>query len=351
MSKCRRRILTTMPGYMEVLVWLVRSPLEYQWELYMDLAPLTAVEYQQLLSQARIFAAGARALRGLPAVPAAAGGVGPIVPAPVAAAPVADPDPDVWVSLEDEPPHIRGQVLSDALGNLPGGHVILGTNKALVPIPNGAVAAKKIKRSQLGTFEARDVRVLPIRFDPQGVRRRDFAEAVTMMSQDKMPGGDLQLEGPPTAIDVLKSLVSRNLTPITDHERWIRNGEISKNDRSIYEMEVISKVVEAFVMTDQVNLPNLKGGELLLRRWQLIKEAHRISPAAPDYSASEFFMGWDRESGVQTGLSKYVAERLKDEAAVAKEARKAREELSARGRGRGRGPRGRGGRGPSAEEG
>lgn len=313
--------------------------------------PLTAAEYQQLLGQARIYAAGARALRGLPAVPVAAGAGGPGAPIPGGAAAGVAQDPDVWVSLEDEPPHVSGQVISDALGNLPGGHVILGNNKALVPIPNGAVAAKKIKRSQLSSFEARDVRVLPIRFDPQGVRRRDFAEAVTLMSQDKLPGGELQLEGPPTAIDVLKSLVSRNPTPITDHERWIRNGEISRNDRSIYEMEVISKVIEAFVMTDQVNLPNLKGGELLLRRWQLIKEAHGISPAAPDYSASEFFMGWDRESGVQTGLSKYVAERLKDEAAVAKEARKAREELNAQGRGRGRGPRGQGGRGPSAEEG
>ena len=128
--------------------------------------------------------------------------------------------------------------------------------------------------------------------------------------------------------------------------------EISKNDRSIYEMEVIAKVVEAFVMTDQLNLPNLKGGELLLRRWQLIKEAHRISPMSPDYSSSKFFMGWDRESGVQSGLSKHVSEKLKDEAAIAKEARKAREEMASRGRGRGRGrEKGRGGRNPSAEEG
>ena len=131
------------------------------------------------------------------------------------------------------------------------------------------------------------------------------------------------------------------------------NSEISKNDRSIYEMEVIAKVLEAFIMTDQLNLPNLKGGELLLRRWQLIKEAHRIAPHSPDYSSAEHFMGWDRESGVQTDLSKYVSERLKEEAAIAKESRKAREEQSHRGRGRGgRGQdRGRGGQNPSAETG
>ena len=312
---------------------------------------LTAIEYQQLLSQARIYAAGARALRGLPAAVAP-----PAVPAAAAPAPVpgaahgANPDPEVWIALEDEVPYVRGQVVSDAHGQLPAGHVVLGGNKALVPTAHGAVAVKKIRQSQLSSMDARDIRVLAMKFDPQGRRHRDFSEAVSCMTQDKMPGGELQLDGPATTLDVLKSLVSRNLTFITDHERWVRREEISKNDRSIYEMEVIAKVVEAFVMTDQLNLPNLKGGELLLRRWQLIKEAHRISPMSPDYSSSEFFMGWDRESGVQSGLSKHVSEKLKDEAAIAKEARKAREEMASRGRGRGRG-REKGRRNPSAEEG
>jgi hypothetical protein len=313
---------------------------------------LTAAEYQQLLSQARIYAAGARALLGHPPVPAP--GAAPVVAAAAApVAPIVEQDPEVWVSLEDEPPYVRGQIVSDPQGQVPVGHVLLGGNKALVPLPAGAIAVKKIRKSQLSSFEAKDIRVLPIKFDAQGKRHRDFSDAVSTMTQDKMPGGNLQLEGPATSLDVLKSLASRSLTLITDHERWIRNSEISKNDRSIYEMEVIAKVLEAFIMTDQLNLPNLKGGELLLRRWQLIKEAHRIAPHSPDYSSAEHFMGWDRESGVQTDLSKYVSERLKEEAAIAKESRKAREEQSHRGRGRGgRGQdRGRGGQNPSAETG
>ena len=159
-----------------------------------------------------------------------------------------------------------------------------------------------------------------------------------------MPGGGLQLEGPPTTLGVLKSMNARNLTPITDHERWLRNGEISKTDRSIYEREVLSRVIEALVMVDQVNLPNPKGGELLLRRFQLIREAHRIAPHAPDYSASDIFMGWQTELGIQQSLTKHVSEQLRDQAAIAKESRKAREELAGRkaqGRGNGRG-RGRG---------
>ena len=82
------------------------------------------------------------------------------------------------------------------------------------------------------------------------------------MSQDKVPGGELQLEGPPATLSVLKALCQRGLTPVTDHERWIRSKEISKSDRSAHEMKVIAKVIEALVMTDQLNLPNLKGGTL-----------------------------------------------------------------------------------------
>ena len=290
---------------------------------------LTAVEYQQYLAQCRVYAAGARALLGL--APQPAGNAVPAQPA------VASGEPEVWVALEQIDGVVPGQVVVDVGGVMPAGHVLLG-DRALVPVNGKVVALKKIKRTEVQSLTAKDLRVLPIKFDQQGSRRRDFPDAVANMSCDKLPGGELQLEGPATTLEVLKSLCIRSLTPVTDHERWIRSSEISKTDRSIYEMEVLSKVIEAFVMVDQVNLPNLKGGELLIRRWQLIKEAHRLSPLAPDYSAADLFMGWQQESGVQQTLAKHVSDQLRDQAAIAKEARKAREEAESRqGRGRGRG--------------
>eukprot|EP00959_Pyramimonas_sp_CCMP1952_P274475 5737668-Pyramimonas_sp.AAC.1 len=56
--------------------------------------------------------------------------------------------------------------------------------------------------------------------------------------------------------------------------------------------------------------------------------------------------------GTNPALAQYVANQLKDQAAIAKESRKAREEQQApsRGRGKGRG-RGGGGLGPAGEEG
>eukprot|EP00439_Symbiodinium_sp_Y106_P042201 s2740_g5.t1 len=84
---------------------------------------------------------------------------------------------------------------------------------------------------------------------------------------------------------------------------------------------------------DQLNAPVLQSAELLVRRMQVIREAHRISPSAPDYSAADLFMGWKyRKSGqgVDAGLAAHVATELKNEAAISKEARKAREEADLR---------------------
>lgn len=89
-----------------------------------------------------------------------------------------------------------------------------------------------------------------------------------------------------------------------------------------------------------------------MRRFQLIREAHRISPHAPDYSASDFFMGWQTELGINQSLTKHVSEQLRDQAAIAKESRKAREELEGRrskGRGNGRGRGGQGAKSPAGE--
>ena len=129
---------------------------------------------------------------------------------------------------------------------------------------------------------------------------------------------------------------------------------MARGDRSVYEMKVNSSTLDALGCIDQLNLPNLKGAELLARRYQLIKEAHLLSATSPDYSAADIFMGWSSSrGGVASTLQNYASEELRKRAAMHKEARKAREEQNARnqrGRGRGKGAKG-GGRGaPAAAE-
>ena len=289
--------------------------------------PMSAQQYQTLLQRARTAAAAFRVAQGLPppglhvAPPPQAGAAGPVA---------GDADPMVWVSLESDVGRVAGEVVIAEGVPLPAGSVTLGNNKALIPEGGGALAVKQVSKSLVGTMGVKDLRTLPLVFDQQGNRRQEFSLVVARMSQDNMPGGGLLLDGPPSTFGVLKSMVARGLTPVTDHEHWVRTHDLPRGDRSVYEMEVITRALEAFAMHDQLNLPNSKGVELLLRRWQLIREAHRISPGAPDYSSADVFMGWEyrRGDGVNPELAKFVAGELKDQAAIAKEARKAREEMS-----------------------
>ena len=288
----------------------------------------TASARSPLMHQARFYAAGLRLGLGLPAAqaaahPAAAAGPGPAAP-PV--------DPRVWVAMESRGGTRSGAIVVQAGQALPAGAVQLG-DRAIVDVGNGQhLCLKQIDANLVGSMEAEDLHVLPLRFDPQGQRRAEFADMVALMKQVDMPGGKLQLDGPPSGLEVMKSMVMRGLTPVTDHEHWVRTHELAKGDRSVYEMEVITRVLEALSTVDQLNLPNLKGAELLIRRWQLIREAHRISPTSPDYSAADVFMGWAyrRGDGVDPGLARYVAGELRDQASIAKEARKAKEEMEQR---------------------
>eukprot|EP00435_Cladocopium_sp_Y103_P029379 s1915_g7.t1 len=283
---------------------------------------MTAQQYQGLMNAARQHAAAVRVQMGLPppgAVPQ---------PGPVGGGVAGDTL--VWVSMEYEHGRSAGEIICDAGTPLPGGAVTLGGDKALIPIGNGALYVKQVPRDKISTMEVRDLRVLKMNFDEQGQRRVDFSKAVARMTQDSMPGGGLMLDGPPSALPVLKGMVARGLTPVTDHEHWVRTHESLKGDRSLYEMEVLTRALEAFATQDQINVPNSRGFELLIRRWQVIREAHRLNPASPDYSASDIFMGWEyrRGDGVHTELAKFVATELKDQAQIAKESRKAREEMA-----------------------
>lgn len=102
-------------------------------------------------------------------------------------------------------------------------------------------------------------------------------------------GGDLQLEGPPMALNIAKGL--RDLTPTSYHEFWLHTAGIPRGDRSVYENECLSCIFERMICIDQLNPSGLQFMELVVRRMQVIREAHRVSPSAPDYSSADYFHG------------------------------------------------------------
>ena len=113
------------------------------------------------------------------------------------------------------------------------------------------------------------------------------------------------------------------------HHKWVAEGGLAVGDRSVYEHEVISETLELMCCNDQLQVCNLVSAELLVRRLQLIEEAHFASPTLPSYEGAEHWMGTGRRRAgvlVNPQLSRTVADKVKDEYAIAKERRKAHEE-------------------------
>ena len=117
---------------------------------------------------------------------------------------------------------------------------------------------------------ADDVRDLPVRWDrPEQIR--DFAGAIGLMHQEELIHEDLShAQVGRRALWWLKTVKRNSLTAITHHTKWVHESSIHAKERAVYEHEVLSHAIDAFVSIDQLNCPNLLGFELLIRRVMLL---------------------------------------------------------------------------------
>ena len=228
---------------------------------------------------------GAAAGAGPPGAPAPA-------PAPAGPAPLTDVAGEIWVYAEDGTGFQKG----DAVGGHAGA---LGfDDRGVLRLAGGHTAfIRRIPTGTAGDFKCLDLRILPVVFDGQGERKRTWAGAVEDMNDEEPEGGLLGVTAPRTALWNCKDIAENGGNPKAHVEWWARHSKIPEGDRSSYEMEVLGAVVYAMGCIDQLNLPALTSAELIFRRMALIKEAHRLSPSSPDYSASDYFMGWSGRRG------------------------------------------------------
>ena len=200
-------------------------------------------------------------------------------------------------------------------------------------------AFREAKAGGADDFEDEDIRTLSVNFNANGRRGRRFADTVELMFETDLP--DMELEGPRTALWWLQACARTGGTALTRHHRWVAEGGIPRGDRAVHEHEVLSRIVDSAVLFDSLNAANLLSFEVVCRRLQLIEAAHLGDPTAPDYGGSEHFLGHGEQVGgalVAPTLRSHVAAKLKDEAAIQKERRTAREERKlGKGRGGGRG--------------
>ena len=229
-----------------------------------------------------------------PAPPAAGPGHLGAVPAAVIGGAVANPaavGPDTWIAIEDGGGFKKGDVVAQDPNPLP--YSLSLHDRGVIPVGGSSLLVRKVAQAEVHSYRLEDLRVLPVQFDRQGTRRRELNTSVSSMDDGEPLGGGLQLTGPPTTLRLMKELRDQSFTPSTFHEHWVRTTELPRGDRSVYEHECLSRILDSMACADQLNLPALQSAELICRRLQVIREAHRISPGQPDYSSADYFnMGW-----------------------------------------------------------
>ena len=306
---------------------------------------MTAREYAQALADGRAERDAERIARGLGP---AAGGAGGVPVAPVAAA------VDRWVLAEMVSGHKIGEQVQVA-PNMPS----LNDHGLHAMVDGGGVQrvvlVKKVADNHLGTFcderialarssdsvegddrsAAEDVRTMSITFNANGERMRSFRESVGDFVQVEFEDFPLQ---PRTCLEYLRAVTSVSEGCYSQHLAWIQQAKIPDNNRAIHEDEVLARILDTCVTYDCLNPVNLACMELVVRRRQLIAQAHALNPSSPSYEGADLFLGNQHRAGggiVVHALKEHVSKGLQAESQILKERRKLAE---ARGQGKGGGP-------------
>jgi len=176
-----------------------------------------------------------------------------------------------------------------------------------------------------------DCRTLAVRFDRTCKRHREFRAFIEQISQDDWE--DWPIQGPRTTAWVLQFMLEHGGTPRGWHRRWMAEPRLSQVDKGVDVHELACIALEALCCYDQINAPNLASAEHLCRQLQLVEERYKDrrpgSFEGHDAEADFHLYAGSETRGilrVAPALSKWVAEQLQCEAAVAKERRKACEE-------------------------
>ena len=234
----------------------------------------------------------------------------------------------VWVALEDVGDVVRG----DTIREVPQEAEVRGSVGLFPDGAGGLVARRLVPVAEVEKIVHDDLRVLSVEEDA-GRRHRSFQNAVAALMTDA-PEGGLGLEGPPCVYEKTVAIRDSAGCYTAAHQQWIQASRIPDGDRGIYEHEVLCRSLDAMLMYDQMNLPALRSAEILVRRLMLIEEAYSMCPSSPDFGGADIYMGWSAlgsgGAGAVAPMRAHVAEQLRGRAAVAKEQRKAREEVASK---------------------
>lgn len=163
---------------------------------------------------------------------------------------------------------------------------------------------------------------MEVRYAPSGERFHSFKESIGEMVQSDFD--DFPLE-PRTALSYMKAVASVAESSFAQHLGWVSQSKIPDGDRAIHENEVLSRALDLAISYDALNIANLASFELLIRRKQLLAEAHAYNPSAPSYEGADHFLGTSYRPGgaiIVPELTEHVSRKLHQESQILKEKRK-----------------------------
>lgn len=295
-------------------------------------APITAGQLASFLSAGRSEAQLEKMRRGLiaPGAPAAAAGGG----APAVGA-------NVWVIAEMVdgrkigerviPPagFVRDGVwglmsLADASGNTRPTLIHEVTEADVPSFCDDRIKLCRIAESVDGEDRqaADDVRTLEVRYGVNNERQRNFRESISELRQTEFEDFPLL---PRTTLEYCRAISTIAESATAQHHMWINSAKIGEGDRSIYEDEVLARVIDYALVYDALDISNLACMEVVRRRRQLLADAHAASPGTPSYLGAEHYMGSTFRVGggvVVPTLSEHVAKKMAAQSAIMKERRK-----------------------------
>eukprot|EP00435_Cladocopium_sp_Y103_P022526 s440_g5.t1 len=309
-------------------------------------APMSAAQLSRFMNLGRSEGARLRAERGVDAAH-------PVVNAPGGAAPetVADARADeFWVLAE----HVAGRKIGERV-QLAAGSVTDG-RYGLVRVTDAEGKERpclvhRLVESELSDFcderiqnarasealegdekvAADDVRTLEVKFGHNGERQRSFRESVKELQMTEFEDFPLH---PRTTLDYCRAIAGIAESATAQHHIWMNSSGIPSGDRSVYEDQILARILDVAICYDSLDVSNLACIELVCRRRQLIADAHAGNPAAPSYLGAEHYLGETYKLGggvVVPSLTDHVSRKLQAQSQIMKEKRKMAEAASSKG--------------------
>ena len=158
---------------------------------------------------------------------------------------------------------------------------------------------------------------------------REFRSAVGACVQVDIP--NFLVKGPRTAMWCFRFILEHGGTPMGRHAKFKSDAGLTAADPGVITHEHLMKYLQAALCVDQLDGTNSATVELICREAQMIEDKYsdKLRTKSEFGEESEYFMKTDLgQPNVMMcpALKTWVAERVREDAAILKERRKACEE-------------------------